>query len=70
MPIESCTTDSGEGGHKWGKSGHCYRSREDALKQGRAIEISKHAKGEETDFSIFSFDELVKMEIDNINKEK
>ena len=28
-------------GYKWGKSGKVYKKKEDALKQGAAIEISK-----------------------------
>ena len=41
MPIQRCTTDSGVSGWKWGESGKCYASREDALKQMRAIKYSQ-----------------------------
>ena len=37
MPIQSCTLSSGGKGFKWGEQGHCYASREQALKQMRAI---------------------------------
>jgi len=46
MPIQKCTKN-GKSGYKWGKSGTCYvgpGAREKALKQGRAIEISKRSK--------------------------
>ena len=36
MPIQRCTLGSTKG-WKWGKSGKCYKSREKALKQMRAI---------------------------------
>lgn len=37
MPITRCTTKEGKSGYKWGNQGHCYSSRNDALKQMRAI---------------------------------
>lgn len=46
MPLERCQLD-GKSGWRWG-SAKCYTgdgAKEKALKQGRAIEISKHAKG-------------------------
>ena len=36
MPVRKV-----KGGYKWGKSGKVYRSKSKALKQGRAIAISK-----------------------------
>lgn len=39
MPIRKV-----KGGYKWGKKGKVYKSRKKALKQGRAIEISKKRK--------------------------
>lgn len=41
MPLKECQIN-GEKGWKWGDSGHCYKSKEDAMKQARAIERSKH----------------------------
>lgn len=65
MPVMSCSSD-GKSGYKYGESGHCYThdgsekskkiARNKAAKQGRAIEISRHAKGEIT----LSFSELLK----------
>jgi len=48
MPIRRCTTSRGTRGYKWGASGHCYASREQALKQMRAILAAgyKPKKGE------------------------
>ena len=46
MPLMRCTKDN-KSGWKFGKSGHCYTgpgARQKAIKQGQAIEISKHAK--------------------------
>lgn len=37
MPIHKCTTQDGSSGYKFGESGHCYKSRKEALKQMRAI---------------------------------
>ena len=37
MPIKKCTLPDGGSGYKYGDSGHCYKSREDALEQMRAI---------------------------------
>ena len=39
MPITRCGLKKKK--YKWGKSGKCYRSRKKALKQGRAITLSK-----------------------------
>ena len=36
MPVHKV-----KGGYKWGKKGKVYKSRSKALKQGRAIAISK-----------------------------
>ena len=36
MPIRKV-----KGGYKWGKTGKVYKSRKKAIKQGRAIAISK-----------------------------
>lgn len=36
MPIRKV-----KGGYKWGRTGKVYKSRKKALKQGRAIAISK-----------------------------
>jgi hypothetical protein len=41
MPIHKCTTEDGETGFKYGNSGKCYKDREDALKQMRAIKWSE-----------------------------
>jgi len=43
MPVQRCSS-KGKQGHKWGKEGFCYtgiNSKELALRQGRAIEVSK-----------------------------
>lgn len=37
MPIKRCTTSDGESGYKFGDSGHCYKTRQQALRQMRAI---------------------------------
>lgn len=39
MPIKKV-----KGGYKWGESGKVYKKKEDALKQGRAIEANKKKK--------------------------
>jgi len=36
MPVHKC-----KGGYKWGKTGKVYPTKEQAEKQGRAIEASK-----------------------------
>ena len=40
MPIRKTNK-----GYKWGKTGKVYKSKKKALKQGRAIEISKKRRG-------------------------
>ena len=40
MPIKRV-----KGGFKWGNKGKVYKSKKRALKQGRAIEISKKKRG-------------------------
>lgn len=47
MPLMKCT-NNGVSGWKYGESGHCYTgpgAKKKAIKQGQAIEISKHKKG-------------------------
>lgn len=39
MPVRKV-----KGGYKWGKKGKVYKSKKKALKQGRAIEISKRKR--------------------------
>jgi hypothetical protein len=39
MPVRKV-----KGGYKWGKSGKVYKTKKEALAQGRAIEISKKKK--------------------------
>lgn len=39
MPVKKV-----KGGYKWGDSGKVYKNKEDALKQGRAIEANKKKK--------------------------
>lgn len=39
MPVRKV-----KGGYRWGKKGKVYKSRKKALKQGRAIIISKKRK--------------------------
>lgn len=54
MPLQKCT-DNGKSGYKWGDSGHCYTgpgAKKKALKQGQAIEINKHAKGEKNELNV------------------
>ena len=49
MPLKRCSKD-GQEGWKWGDEGHCYigpNAKENALKQGKAIEISKNRKLED-----------------------
>ena len=36
MPVRKV-----KGGYRWGKTGKVYKNKEDAIKQGQAIEISK-----------------------------
>ena len=40
MPIKKCKLDHTTG-YKWGDSGKCYPTKKQALKQGRAVSISK-----------------------------
>lgn len=42
MPVKKV-----KGGYKWGDSGKVYKKKEDALKQGRAIEANKKRKSGE-----------------------
>ncbi len=37
MPIKRCSLGKGKKGYKYGNKGHCYPSREGALKQMRAM---------------------------------
>lgn len=41
MPIKSCTLPSGKKGFKWGDAGKCYPTKEQALKQAKAIQANK-----------------------------
>jgi len=41
MPLQKCTLPNGKSGTKWGESGKCYESRDDAIKQMRAIKWSQ-----------------------------
>jgi len=41
MPIKRCSLPGGGKGYKYGDSGKCYKSREQALKQMRAIKYSE-----------------------------
>jgi hypothetical protein len=44
MPLKRCTS-GGKSGYKWGDSGKCYTgkdAKEKAMRQGRAVEMSKH----------------------------
>lgn len=50
MPLQNCTTKEGKSGWKWGDSGHCYRDKKMALKQGVAIEKDKQRRGEKSYF--------------------
>jgi len=45
MPIQRCTLKTGKKGWKWGKSGKCYRTKEAAKKQMRAIYASGYKGG-------------------------
>ncbi len=58
MPIKQCSDKDGKPGFKYGDSGHCYTytpgdeaskkaAKSKAVKQGQAIEISKHASANE-----------------------
>lgn len=40
MPVKKV-----RGGYKWGEKGKVYRTRGEAIKQGRAIEANKKKKG-------------------------
>lgn len=44
MPIKKCKLPTGKSGYKYGDSGKCYSDRSKAVKQGQAIEISRHKK--------------------------
>jgi len=59
MPIKRCTLSNGKKGYKYGDSGKCYASREDALKQMRAIKVSKQKHGQGEDESLI--DKVVKI---------
>ena len=48
MPIQSCSLPDGSRGFRYGKSGKCYKSREAALRQMRAIKFSE-SQGELTE---------------------
>lgn len=53
MPLMKCQVNA-KSGWKWGSEGHCYLGpggKEKAKKQGRAIERSKHLKGEKSEES-------------------
>ena len=39
MPVRKV-----KGGYKWGKTGNIYKKKEDAIKQGQAIEMSEKKK--------------------------
>ena len=46
MPLQKCQKD-GKDGYRWGQSGVCYtgsEAREKAIRQGRAIEVSKRKR--------------------------
>ena len=71
MPIQTCIKGE-KVGFKFGDNGHCYigpNARQQAAKQGAAIEISKHSKGEASNenfqelISILEFDEQVQLTI-------
>lgn len=47
MPLKSCYIN-GNKGWKWGDDGKCYATKEEAEKQGRAIEASKKKKKKTT----------------------
>lgn len=40
MPIKRCTLPNGKRGYKWGDKGKCYPTKEQALKQMRAIKAN------------------------------
>jgi len=40
MPIMRCRLKSGKQGYKWGSSGKCFPTREQALRQMRAIKAN------------------------------
>lgn len=46
MPIHSCKLPGGGSGYKYGNKGHCYPSREAALKQMRAMFHNGYTGGE------------------------
>src|SRR3990172_7906327 len=45
MPIERCSLPSGKSGYKVHNGNKCFPTREAAVKQMQAIEISKHKRG-------------------------
>jgi len=42
MPLIRCISNGKQVGWKWGESGKCYATREEALKQARAIMASQN----------------------------
>lgn len=64
MPIHSCALPDGSSGFKYGDSGKCYKSREDALKQMRAIKYSEtHAEKHvaQDDYALETLSEAVEL---------
>lgn len=53
MPIQNCSLGGSKSGYRWGQHGHCYATREQALKQMRAIFHSGYTGAEA------SFDEIL-----------
>jgi hypothetical protein len=49
MPIMKCTLPNGKSGYKFGKSGKCYPTKEEALRQMRAIK-HQQSKSKEEEF--------------------
>jgi hypothetical protein len=64
MPIKSCTLPEGGSGFKWGDSGHCYPTREQAEKQAAAAHANGYVGDMALDSSARTIDTDGRMHID------
>ena len=69
MPIERCTRKNGKSGFKVHNAHTCFATRKEALKQLRAIEISKHGAGQLSLADKVAIEVLVNKEEERLNKE-
>jgi len=50
MPVKSCKLPDGSNGYKWGDDTRIYRSKQEAIKQGISMELSKKKRGLDSEF--------------------